>query len=114
MLGAHRGHQGALPGRLLAVAPGLLEPLTLAQSMPLFMDIHKDMPGLNADTLAEAHRKDLELQGEHDVHFLKYWFDPEKKTAFCLSEAPDAKAALAVHEKAGHPANEIYQVDEGQ
>lgn len=29
---------------------------------------------------------------------------------FCLSEAPDAEAVRRIHERAGHPADNIYQV----
>jgi Protein of unknown function (DUF4242) len=29
---------------------------------------------------------------------------------FCLSEAPSAEAAQRSHERAGHPADEIYKV----
>jgi hypothetical protein len=29
---------------------------------------------------------------------------------FCLSEAPDADAVKRIHERAGHPADHVYEV----
>lgn len=43
--------------------------------MPLYIDIHRNIEGLTAEAVAEAHRKDLEIQGEHGVEYLKYWFN---------------------------------------
>jgi Ca2+-binding RTX toxin-like protein len=34
--------------------------------MPLYMDIHRNVEGLTADAVADAHQKDLEVQGEHE------------------------------------------------
>ena len=39
--------------------------------MALFMDIHKGVDGLTAEAVAEAHKKDLEKQGEYGVKYLK-------------------------------------------
>ncbi|TMD40763.1 MAG: DUF4242 domain-containing protein [Chloroflexi bacterium] len=33
---------------------------------------------------------------------------------FCLAKGPNKEAVAAVHQKAGHPANELYEVNEGQ
>jgi hypothetical protein len=38
------------------------------------MDRH-DLKGHSAADVAEAHRKDLEVQDEFGVTFLTYWFD---------------------------------------
>jgi hypothetical protein len=78
--------------------------------MALFMDVHTGMQGMTADQLREAHKKDLELEGKEGVHFIKAWGDPTSGKAFCLAEGPDAEAVKRVHEKAGHPAQEIYPV----
>ena len=32
--------------------------------MPLYMDHHKNLEGLTAEAVAEAHKKDLEIQDE--------------------------------------------------
>jgi hypothetical protein len=82
--------------------------------MPLYMDIHKDMDGVTAEAIAQAHMKDLEVQGRYGVKFLKYWFNKETGTVFCLSEAPNAEAAVAVHREGhGLVADQIMEVQEG-
>ena len=43
--------------------------------MALFMDVHKGVDGLTAEAVAEAHKKDLEKQGQYGVKYLKYWFN---------------------------------------
>lgn len=82
--------------------------------MPLYMDIHHNVEGITAEAMAAEHQKDLEHQGKHGVKFVKYWFDAEKKAIFCLSHAPNAEAAKAVHAAAGHPADDIFHVTEGE
>ena len=63
--------------------------------MPIFMDRH-DMRGSTAENIAEAHRKDLEIQDKYGVKYMTYWYDPERSTGFCLVEAPDAETAAHV------------------
>jgi len=80
--------------------------------MPLFMDVHT-VAGASATDVAEAHRKDLATQGEHDVKYLRYWLDEKQGKIFCLAEAPNAEAAVRVHREAhGLVADEIYEVTE--
>ena len=69
--------------------------------MPLYMDIHKNVEGLTAEAAAEAHVKDLEVQGKYGVKYLHYWLNEEEGTVFCLCEAPNKEAAAAVHRMAG-------------
>ena len=68
--------------------------------MPEFMDVHRGMVDITPEALAEAHQADLAIQGEENVDFM----------VFCLSEAPSAEAVQRIHERAGHPADEIYEV----
>ena len=68
--------------------------------MALYLDMHKNIPGLTAKAIAGAHAKDLEVQGKYGVKFLKYWFDEGAGKAFCLMEAPSKEAAAAVHREA--------------
>ena len=83
--------------------------------MPLYMDIHKSMDGLTPEALAEAHKKDLEIQGKHGVNYINYWFNESKGTVFCLCDAPSKEAAEAVHREAhGGIADEIVEVKEGE
>jgi hypothetical protein len=82
--------------------------------MPLFMDIHKSIPGLTKDGIAHAHARDLEIQGKYNVRYLKYWFDDKSGKAFCLVDAPDKESAMAVHREAhGMEADEVIEVQEG-
>lgn len=79
--------------------------------MPIFVDRH-DLTGLSAADVAEAHRRDLELQGDYGVNFMTYWFDPVRQSGFCLIDAPDAETARKVHEHAhGNMALDIVPVD---
>ncbi len=82
--------------------------------MPLFMDLHRVDGGVSIDDVARAHQADLATQGDHDVHYLRYWVDEAEGTIFCLVDAPDAEAAITVHFDAhGLVADEIHQVREG-
>jgi hypothetical protein len=82
--------------------------------MPLFMDVHDKVEGLTAEAVAGAHQRDLEVQAAHGVKYLKYWFDEGSGKVFCLVEAPDADAAIAVHREAhGLVADQITEVREG-
>lgn len=82
--------------------------------MPLYMDVHYGVKELDAEKVAAEHQKDLQHQGKYGVRFLRYWYDAEKGAIFCLSKAPDSTAAMAVHQDAGHPADDIFQVEEGE
>jgi Protein of unknown function (DUF4242) len=82
--------------------------------MPLFMDVHHHVDGLTADAVAGAHKRDLEVQEKYGVKYLQYWFDEGTGKVFCLVDAPDQEAAVAVHREAhGLLADEITPVREG-
>ena len=78
--------------------------------MPEFMDVHTGMAGVTPEQLTEAHNADLAIQGEERVSFKHAWADPASGMVFCLSEAPDAAAVQRIHERAGHPADQVYEV----
>ena len=78
--------------------------------MPEFMDVHTGMQGITPEALHEAHQADLAIQDEERVNFKKAWADPESGMVFCLSEAPTAEAVKKIHERAGHPADKVYEV----
>lgn len=82
--------------------------------MALFMDVHNLGDAVTLDDVAKAHAADLDKQGEHDVHYLRYWVDEPNGKIFCLVDAPDAEAANTVHREAhGLVADEIHAVAEG-
>jgi len=78
--------------------------------MSRFMDVHGGFKGVTREQLAKAHAQDQAIEREEGVHFIKAWADPESGKAFCLSEGPSKDAVLKVHERAGHPTAEIYEV----
>lgn len=78
--------------------------------MPQFMDVHTSMVGVTADQLHAAHQADLAIQGEEGVDFKHAWADPATGHVFCLSEAPSAEALQRIHERAGHPADEVHEI----
>ncbi len=82
--------------------------------MPLYLDIHRHIPGLTTEAVAEAHAKDLEVQKKHGVEYLTYWYNDDVGTVFCLVKAPNKEAAATVHRQAhGLLADEIIEVKEG-
>lgn len=78
--------------------------------MTTYMDVHHGMEGVTADQLKAAHNADLAIEGDERVHFERAWADPDSGTVYCLSEAPSADAVRRIHERAGHPADEIHAV----
>src|SRR5262249_37763113 len=84
------------------------------KTMPLYLDIHHHVEGLTADAVANAHAADLKTQAKYDVKYLRYWFDEDTGKDFCLVEAPNKEAPIAVHQEAdGLVADEITEVKEG-
>ena len=82
--------------------------------MPLYLDEHRNMKGVTASAVAEAHAKDLKVQSKHGVNYRSYWVDEHKGAVFCLVEAPSAEAAARVHKEAhGLVADEIHEVRQG-
>src|SRR5262245_5644090 len=80
--------------------------------MPLYMDIHRGVEG-SVDDLFAAHRNDLEVQEKHGVQYLRWWFNPSRRTVCCLVEAPTPEAATQVHVEAhgaGAAADKIVEV----
>jgi len=82
----------------------------------LFIDVHELSPGgVTAEAVAEAHVKDLAVQGAHGVEFEKYWVDAEAGLVYCLSRAPDAASIVSTHREAhGLLPAIVLPVSEGQ
>ena len=79
--------------------------------MPIFLDRH-EMVEQSAEEIAHLHVEDLKIQDEYGVKFLTYWYDSERRTTFCLVDAPDKETADKVHAEAhGHVANKMVPVD---
>ena len=78
--------------------------------MTRFMDVHHDMVGITAEQFREAHEADLAIQADEGVSFVRAWADPEEGVIYCLSDAPSAEAVQRIHQRSGHPADEIHPV----
>ena len=78
--------------------------------MAKFMDVHDGFVGVTAEQLKQAHEADLAIEKDEHVHFERAWLDPDSGKAFCLSSGPSKEAVLRVHQKAGHPTDEIYEL----
>jgi hypothetical protein len=82
--------------------------------MPLYLDEHDHVPGLTAAGIAQAHARDLEVQGAYGVNYLRYWYDEVTGKVFCLVDAPSPEAAEQVHREAhGVVADRLVRVEEG-
>ena len=62
------------------------------------MDVHS-VPGVRARDVAEAHRKDVFVQGEYGCNCITYWIDEQRESIFCLIEAPTKEAVNHMHGK---------------
>jgi hypothetical protein len=81
--------------------------------MPTYMDVH-DLPGVKAAAVADAHAKDVEIQGKYGVNYKHYWVDEEAGKVFCLVDAPDRETAARVHREAhGLEAHTLHEVEQG-
>lgn len=79
--------------------------------MPIYMDRH-DLPGVTAGAVAEASRRDLEVQGEFGVEVMTYWVDEDRGNAFCLMKAPNMQSVNDMHGKShGLIPHEIIEVN---
>jgi len=87
----------------------------ITTSKQLFMDIHRLAPGkIKLDDVADAHTKDLAVQGKYGVRFLKYWVDERQGLIFCLVSASDSQSIRQAHAEAhGLLPQRIYQVTPG-
>jgi hypothetical protein len=75
-----------------------------------FMDVHSGFVGVSAQQLEEAHGRDLAIESEEGVHFERAWLDPEAGKVFCLATGPSKEAVMRIHERAGHPTGEVYEL----
>jgi len=68
--------------------------------MPLYMDVHRNMQGVNHEDVARAHELDQAVQAKHNVRYLQYWFNDALGAVYCLVDAPSKEAAIDVHREA--------------
>jgi hypothetical protein len=78
--------------------------------MAKFMDVHDGFVGVTAEQLRDAHNRDLAIQDDEDVVYERAWLDPVAGKVFCLATGPSKEAVMRIHERAGHPTPEVYEV----
>ena len=79
--------------------------------MPIYMDRHESI-GATAESVADAHQKDLMLQDKYGVKLMTYWFDESRGAIFCLMDAPAKEKVRQLHEEAhGSVPHKIMEVD---
>jgi hypothetical protein len=79
-------------------------------AMATFMDVHSGFFGVTADQLKAAHDADLAIERDEGVHFERAWLDPDAGKVFCLASGPSREAVMRIHERAGHPTGEVYEL----
>ena len=81
--------------------------------MPIYMDRHDVSDEVTAEHVAQLHQEDLKVEHKFNCRGLTYWFDENRKTAFCLIEAPNKQALQDMHNQAhGELPHSIIEVDE--
>jgi hypothetical protein len=78
--------------------------------MSTFIDVHDGFVGVTEEQFQAAHQGDLDIQAEEGVSFDRAWLDPVSGRAFCLVSGPNREAVIRIHERAGHPADEVYEL----
>ena len=110
----HREAHGLLPHKIYMVKEGMEAPSIGGKK--LYLDIHELGPGnVTAEAVAEAHEKDLAMQGTYGVNSINYWVNEDRGTVICLSEAHDSHAVIKTHQEAhGLIPASIAEVTQGE
>ena len=110
----HAAAHGMLPDNIYPVSEGTAA--AIQGGKKLFLDIHEIGPDkVTADAVADAHVKDLKVQGAHDVNFINYWVNEKDGVVMCLSEAKDSSDVIATHKEAhGMVPDHIMEVKQGE
>ncbi len=80
----------------------------------LFLDVHRLTPGIKPEAVAQAHQKDLAVEGKYGVDLIKYWVAQDDGLVFCLASASDSESLRKTHAEAhGLLPDNIYLVEGG-
>lgn len=78
------------------------------------MDVHPGLGDATPQDVADAHRRDLEVQEQFGVRFVSYWISESPDKAFCLVEAPDEASLVRCHKAAhGLMPHQVVEVTSG-
>ena len=99
----------------LSAQPKITDTAHATGARKLYIDVHQLEPGkITNKAVADAHAKDLAVEGKYNVDFIKYWVDADKSRVFCLVSAPDTASIMQTHQEAhGLLPQHIYPVTEG-
>ncbi|PZR39125.1 MAG: DUF4242 domain-containing protein [Azospira oryzae] len=113
MYNTHKEAHGLTPDAVHPVSEGL--EAAIKSKGNLYFDIHYLGAGkVTAQAVADAHQKDLAVQGKYDVNFVNYWVDEKKGVVMCVAEAPDSSSMVNTHKEAhGLIPDEVHQVKQG-
>ena len=80
--------------------------------MPIYMDRHDLTEEVTAEHVAQIHQEDLRIEHKYGCKGLTYWFDGERRAAFCLIDAPNKEKLKEMHDQAhGAIPTSIIEVD---
>lgn len=81
--------------------------------MPLYIDVHQNLKGLDAASSVRAFSADRETQRQHGVTYLKCWYEEDKGKVLYLVAAPTRHAAASVHRQVhGHESCQVAELTE--
>lgn len=97
------------------IGPLFAQQADSATGAHLYIDVHHLGPGkVTAAAVAQAHAKDLAVEGKYGVQFLQYWVDEAGGNVYCLSSTADSGAIRRTHAEAhGLLPDEIWPVTAG-
>lgn len=69
--------------------------------MPLYIDLHIiDAVDFSEEDAYKAHLRDIAVQEQYGVKYVKYWINFTHNTLFCLMESPDKESCIETHKEA--------------
>lgn len=110
----HGKAHGLMPSHIYEVTAG--EAARIKNMDNLYLDVHELGAGkVTPEAVADAHKKDLAVQGKYGVSFIDYWVDQNKGYVFCLAEAKDSASIVNTHREAhGLVPTHVMKVIQGQ
>jgi hypothetical protein len=92
------------------------ELVTKESGKNMYLDVHQLEPGkVRFEDVANAHTKDLAVEGKYGVDFIRFWVNEEKGLVYCLSFSKDSASIRKTHAEAhGLLPDHIYQVTNGR
>jgi hypothetical protein len=104
----------SMTGFYLSAQTATLTSAGTGETKHLFLDVHRLTPGIKPEAVAQAHQKDLAVEGKYGVDLIKYWVAQDEGLVFCLASASDSESLRKTHAEAhGLLPNNIYLVAEG-